>query len=188
MSQATITYFDRPGPENTDQVLAVAKRRADELGINTIVVASTRGMTGVKASEVFRGRKVIVVSHCTGFAAPDTQELSAQNRAKIEANGGIVFTGIHALGGIGRAVRRKFKTYELDDLVAFVLRIFGEGMKVCCEIAVMAADAGLVSSGEQVIAIAGSGTGADTAVVLRTANVQDFFDLKVNEIICKPLL
>jgi len=61
-------------------------------------------------------------------------------------------------------------------------------MKVACEIALMAADAGLVRTDEDVISIAGTGRGADTAVVLRPVNTRNFFDLKVKEILCKPRL
>jgi hypothetical protein len=61
-------------------------------------------------------------------------------------------------------------------------------MKVCMEIALMAADAGLVAVGEPCIAIGGTGRGADTAVVLTPANAQSFFDLRVMEILAKPRL
>jgi hypothetical protein len=37
-----------------------------------------------------------------------------------------------------------------------------------------------------VIAIAGTGRGADTAVVLRPTNAQTFFDMRIMEILCKP--
>jgi hypothetical protein len=52
----------------------------------------------------------------------------------------------------------------------------------------MAADAGLVTVGETCIAIAGSGRGADTAIVLIPANAQQFFDLQMMEILAKPRL
>ena len=67
------------------------------------------------------------------------------------------------------------------------LRIFGEGAKVCCEIAIMAADAGLVRTDEDVICVGGSHREADTAMVLRPVNTHRFFDMKVKEILCKPL-
>ena len=50
----------------------------------------------------------------------------------------------------------------------------------------MALDAGLVPYGEEIIAVAGSGTGADTALVITPAHSNNFFDTKVKEIICKP--
>jgi hypothetical protein len=131
---------------------------------------------------------VIVVSHSHGFAETDKQELDQANRLAIESNGGVVLTMTHAFAGIPRAIRRKFNTYQNSEIIAYTLRTFGEGMKVVFEISMMAADAGLIKTTEDVIAIGGTGRGADTAVVLRAANTQDFFDLKIKEIICKPRL
>ena len=74
----------------------------------------------------------------------------------------------------------------IGDVIANVLRTFGEGMKVACEITLMAADSGLVRTDEEVIAIAGTDLGADTAIVLKPVNTQNFFDLKIKEILCKP--
>lgn len=83
-------------------------------------------------------------------------------------------------------MRKSFNTYVIGDIIASTLRIFGEGMKVACEIAMMAADSGLVSTAEDIIAIAGTDSGADTAIVLRPVPSHQFFDLKVREILCKP--
>jgi hypothetical protein len=52
----------------------------------------------------------------------------------------------------------------------------------------MAADAGLVRTDELAIAVAGTSRGADTALVLRPANAQTFFDMRIMEILCKPRL
>ncbi|MBL7184653.1 MAG: hypothetical protein ISS50_09425 [Anaerolineae bacterium] len=186
--QVTAAYFEKPGKENTQRTFELAKKRAEELGIKTILVASTRGETGVRACEVFRGYDVVVVTHSTGFKEPDHQELTDENRAAIEAAGGKVLTCQHTFGGVGRAVRKKLRTYELEEFIAYTLRLFGEGMKVVVEIALMAADAGLARTDEPVIAIAGTGKGADTAVVLKPANAQSFFDLQVLEVLCKPRL
>ncbi|MEE8392347.1 MAG: pyruvate kinase alpha/beta domain-containing protein [Anaerolineae bacterium] len=181
-------YFSPPGPKHTNRTLEIARQRADELDIRTILVASTRGETGVLAAQRFQGRDVVVVTHVTGFLGPNIQELTEENRAAIEAAGAKILTCQHALGGVSRAVRKKWGTYEIDEIVAQVLRIFGEGMKVCVEIALMAADAGLVKVGEPCIAIGGTGRGADTAVVLAPANVQYFFDLRLMEVLAKPRL
>lgn len=174
--------------DNVMKVLTQAKKRAEELGIKTVLIASSTGQTGVKAAEFFRGLRVIVVTHSTGFTGPDTQELTADNRERILNAGGQILTTTHAFGGLGRSVRRKLGTFQTDEIVANVLRIFGQGTKVAVEIALMAADSGLISVNENVISIGGTGRGADTALVLKPANVQDFFELKVREIICKPWL
>ena len=65
--EAKITYFGNTGKENTEAVLAIAKKRAEELGIKTIVVASTGGDTAAKAVDAFSGLRVIAVSHVTGM-------------------------------------------------------------------------------------------------------------------------
>jgi uncharacterized protein len=138
--------------------------------------------------KLFKGYKVIVVSHVTGMKEPNTQSLEKKTRDQIESNGGVVLTTTHAFAGVARAVRMQLNTYEVPEIMAHTLRIFGQGMKVVCEIALMAADAGLVRTDEDVIAIGGTGKGADTAVVLQPTNTQRFFDMKVKEIICKPRL
>jgi hypothetical protein len=181
-------YFETPGEHNTARTLEIAKQRADELGLRSVLVATTHGETGVRAARLFQGFHVVAVTHSTGFAGPNTQELSAENWAAIEAAGGTVLTCQHAFGGVNRAVRRAWGTYQLDEIIAFTLRTFGQGLKVCVEIALMAADAGLVRVGEPCIGIGGTGRGADTAVVLIPANAQQFFDLRILEVLAKPHL
>lgn len=179
-------YFDQAGTENTEDTLKLAKRRAQELGIEHIIVASTSGETGHRAAKVFEEYNTVVVSHSTGFSAPNEQELSEEHGQAIEELGASLLTCQHALGGIGRAVRRKLGSYQIDEIIAFTLRTFGQGMKVACEITMMAADAGLVPADEKVIAIGGTGHGADTAAVIMAANAQDYFEMRVCEILCKP--
>jgi hypothetical protein len=184
--EGKIVYFDKPGIDNTEEVLRIAKLRAEELGIKSIVVATTVGGTAVRAVEVFEGLRVIAVTHVTGMREPNVQEFTDENRQKVESQGGVVLTTAHAFTGIDGAMRKKFRMFLLGDVIANTLRIFGQGMKVVCEIALMAADAGLVRTDEDIIAIAGTGRGADMAVVLSPVNTSDFFDLQVKEILCKP--
>lgn len=181
-------YFEQTGPSNTERTLAIAQRRADELGIDTILVATTRGQTAVQASNVFSGYNLVAITHSTGFRGPNEQELAAENRHLLQQAGVNILTATHAFGGVGRAVRKQLNTYQVEEIIAHTLRTFGEGMKVVVEIALMAADAGLARTDEEAIAIAGTGRGADTAVVLRPAHTQQFFDLRVLEILCKPRL
>ncbi|MFH1031572.1 MAG: pyruvate kinase alpha/beta domain-containing protein [Chloroflexota bacterium] len=193
-----IVYFEKPGNENTDEVLRIAKQRAQELGIKTVVVASTVGATAVKAVEVFKGMKIVIVTHSTGFKEPNKQEFTEENRKVVESKGATVLTTALTFSGLNRAMRQGTitqapSTYVIGDVVTATLRMICQGMKVACEIATMAADAGLVRTDEDCIAIAGTGApeygrGADTAVVIRPANAQLFFDTRVKEILCKPRL
>jgi len=186
MMEVRGVYFPEAGSANTERTLEVAKKRAEQLGIKTIVIASTSGETGLKALKLFTDYKIVVVTHATGFPAPDAQELTPQNRAKILEKGGLILTATHAFGGVGRAVRRRFHTYQVDEIIAQTLRVFGQGAKVACEIALMAADAGLIRTDEEVVSIGGTASGADTALVIKPAHTHDFFELKVREVLCKP--
>ena len=181
-------YFEQAGKENTDAVLNIVNKRLKELGIKTVVVASTTGETAARAVNVLKGVKIVAVAHSTGLRIPNSQEFTPENKNIVESKGGTVLICTHLFGGLSRAMSKKFNTYIIGDVIASTLRIFGNGMKVVCEVACEAADAGLVRTDEDIIVIAGSHQGADMAVVVRPVNSQDFFDLKVNEILCKPHL
>ncbi len=184
--ESKTTYFEEGGSQNTEATLRLARERAEALGIGDTVVASYTGDTGVQASQVFANGNLLVVGGVVGFREPNAVSMREENRSAIEANGGKVLFAGHAFGMLGRAISRKFDAMQVNEVVANVLRLFSQGVNVGCEISCMAADAGLIRSGEEAIAIAGSGTGADTAIVLRAANTHDFFETRILEIICKP--
>jgi hypothetical protein len=179
--------FSKPGPENTDECISLAYKRAKELGLKEVVVATNKGDTAKKALDVFEGFTVIAVNHHAGFREKWQVEMPDDARKNLEDRGAKVVIASHALSGIERAFRGKFQGVYPSELVAEVLRLFGQGTKVCVEIALMAADAGVLS-GEAVMTIGGTGTGADTAIVLTPAHQKHFFDMKIHEIVCKPKL
>jgi uncharacterized protein len=179
-------YFSRPGHANTARALVLVRERALALGLTTVVVASTSGVSALEAARSLAGLKVVAVSHSSGFKGPGTQEFLPEHRQTLADAGVPVVTTTHVFGGIGRAVRRRFNTYQVDEIIANTLKTLGEGTKVACEVTMMAADAGLVSPLEDVVAVAGTGNGLDTALVLKPAHAQDFFELRIREIICKP--
>jgi hypothetical protein len=181
-------YFKNPGKENTQQTMEIASRRATELDVPSVIVASTSGRTGSLATRFFSGQNLVIVSHSTGFLKPDFQQFIPEERRQIEEAGAKILTCQHALGGVGRAVRKKLATYELEEIIAYTLRVFGQGTKVAIEIALMAADAGLISTQSPCMSIGGTEQGADTAILLLPANAQNFFDLRVLEILAKPRL
>jgi hypothetical protein len=180
-------YFAKPGEQNTDTVLELVREYVEKEDINNIVVASTTGRTGTKAAKMFKGRNVVVVTHNFGFREPGETELQEEYKKSIVTDGAKIFTGVHALSSVERAVRKDFGTIQPLELMANVLRRMGEGTKVCVEITMMAEDAGLIPSGKDVVAIAGTGRGADTALLIHPANASRFFDLKIREVMAKPV-
>jgi len=185
-AQKKTVYFKQKGQVNTDTLLKIVKQYSEKEQIRDIVIASTTGETGAKASRMFKGCNVVVVTHSFGSPEPGKNELQPEHQKEILASGAKIFTGTHALSSAERAIRKDFNTIQPLELIANVLRLMGEGTKVCVEITLMAADAGLIPVDKDIIAIGGSGRGADTALRIRPANAAKFFELRIKEIIAKP--
>ena len=178
-------YFDKPGKDNTQQALNSAAERAKELGIEEVVVASTSGFTAYRAIEIFDGPRITAVTYHYGFKEPFKSQMPADVKTDLQSKGITVVAASHALSGLERSIAKKHSGVYPVLIMADTLRLFGQGVKVAVEVAVMAADAGALS-GADIIAIGGSGRGADAALVLKPAHQNNFFDLRIREVICKP--
>ena len=126
----------------------------------------------------------MVTYHC-GFKEPFKNALPDDVKEDLQNRGLTVIAASHALSGLERSIAKKHSGVYPVLIMADTLRLLGQGTKVAVEVSVMAADAGALS-GNDVIAIGGSGHGADTALVLKPAHQNNFFDLRIREIICKP--
>ncbi len=185
--ETPVLYFNEPGPRDTGQVLECVRRRAQELNVKVVLLASVSGNTALKARQLLDPSiHIIAVSQVTGFVKPNQQAMPAEVREELISKGISVLTAQHAFGGVGRGIRNQLGAYQVDEIIAYTLRIFGQGTKVAIELALMAADAGLVRTDEDIISVAGTGKGVDTALLLQPANSADFLKLKVKEVICKP--
>jgi hypothetical protein len=178
-------YFDKPGKENTLATLQAGYARGQALGIGEVVLATTSGETALAALEVFTGFQIIAVTYHCGFTAPFTDMMPAENRQRLEAAGVRIVQATHALSGVARSVAKKHGGACPALIIADALKLFGQGTKVAVEVAVMAADAGTLT-GSDIVAIGGSSSGADAALIVKPAHQNNFFDLRVREIVCKP--
>jgi hypothetical protein len=181
MMEEKIIYFEKPGKENTSDVISLIKERAHARGIKKVVVASTRGGTARAVAESFEGTDfhIVVIPWQYGFR--DTQPFPQELVAELQGKKHRVHFGTML-----------FHTEDLygnktPQVMANLLRIFGPGIKVCVEIIMMACDGGCLESGEKVIAVAGTSGGADTAIVATASPSTRITGLRVHEIICKPL-
>lgn len=180
-------YFEQPGPENTGKCLEIAFSAARERGIKNLVIASTWGDTAKKALDYKKDNQdlnIIIVTHNTGFKKPGVQEFSEEIRKEVEAQGIRVLTGSMVTRNLGRAIKNKLG-FSQEDICCASWRMFGEGTKVCVEIAAMACDAGLIPP-EDIIAVAGTGKGADTAMIIKAMPSNETFSMKIKEILAKP--
>ena len=179
-------YFGKSGKQNTDAILKIVKKYVERERMENIVVASSTGETGAKAAKILKGVNTVIVTHHHGFHQPGETELKEEFKSEIISIGAKIFTGTHALSSAERAIKKTFGTAEPLELIAYTLRLLGEGTKVCIEITLMAADAGLIPMDQDVVAIGGTGSGADTALRIKPANAARFFDLRIKEVIAKP--
>ena len=180
--------FEKEGRENTEKTLALAIGKAGELGIKNIVVASSTGAT-VKCLEQYdlTGWKITVVTTAYGYGEAGKNRFPEELRRSCEDKGWSVCTAAHALTGVERSISGAAGGIYPGELIAATLKLFSAGTKVCVEICCMACDGGYIMPGERVVAIGGSGGGADTAAVIRPANSHRLFDTRIDELICKPI-
>jgi len=180
--------FEKAGKHNTDATLQIALERALALGIKQIVVASSHGYTARKAQALFAPQDIKVIAvHISHGWTDKGWTMSAEERTELEELGVTVYTGIHALGdGVGTAFSAKYGGRTPDEIVRDTLYRFSQGMKVAVEVLLMAADAGLLDMDQEVVAIAGTDEGADTAIVCKPAYPRKFHDLEIREVLAKP--
>lgn len=184
----SITYFEKEGKENTSEVIRLVKERLSKSDdIRYVVIASASGKTALELSDALgEDITIINVTHHAGFQNPNELDISQEMIEKLEERGIITLIGSHALSGVGRGITNKFGGINPSDLIAETLRMFSHGIKVCAEISIMAADAGLIPVGEEIIAIGGRAQGADSAAVLTPVNMTAVFNLRFHEIIAMP--
>jgi hypothetical protein len=197
----TVTYFAEPGPQNTEATLREALRRAKELGVEHVVVASDTGKTAEETLRAFgSGFRVVVVTNPPGVALPvsklhDYLPRFREHRQALEASGvqkvpcSLSEEKVAALREAGATVLRvdwkRVSAYARSDLRA-IDRI-GVGVRVALSVALCARLADVVPAGADLIGIAGTGFGgggADTAIVVRTAAA--WRDWRVLETIVRP--
>ena len=189
--ERSIIYFDDVGKQNTDELVSATVKRAEELGIKHVVVASTGGSTAIKMAQALKGRdvKIISVTHQYGLREGGKWEMDDANLKTLEELGVVVTTQSHMFSGVERAISNRIGGASRIDVISDTLRaVFGKGFKVALEVAMMAADSGHipVSNDTEIIAIGGTRQGADVAVVVRPAHSHEFFSMQVREIIAMP--
>jgi len=187
MTEKTVTYLEKPGRAGTQDCAASAARRARELGVKQVVVATTSGKSALAIAQALKaaGHKAEVIG--VGYSAEYAAKWGAFDKkivSQAEKLGARFITGTHVFGGVDSAVASALGGAVPGKLIAATYYTLGQGFKVAVETAVMAADQGCVSDKAPVIAMGGTGEGSDTAILLTPATGSKFFSLKIHEVIC----
>lgn len=202
MNEKKIVYFDKPGPQNTAEVIRIVKQRLKGSDFKQVLVASESGKTAVKVAEALMDLNVNVicvtayagVRRARGKAWP---QITGERRNKLQELDVQILEEARWI--FGCTFDYAFlKTHAPSKAIhMFLSRTMGYGFKTAVEIALIAADAGAVPTDDDVVAIAGTGRaggGADCAIVIKPAHVYDgeFLDLEkgaeVKEILALPRL
>ena len=206
--------FDRPGPANTQEVIALLKQAAPSY--QAIIVASITGDCAIRAAEAVPGKPVICVTCPQGmnwevqqmqtgpFAeVPELRRIrddwikqglqtvpmsiKPENRLRLAQLGVKVVQGTIPLFGPSFSMRLHLQHVNSLDIVAKTLELVSTGTLVCLECVLMAVDAGLVPEGELVLAAAGTECGLDSAWVIRGSASANLFHPTKGARLVEPL-
>jgi hypothetical protein len=188
----SITYFEEGGDKNTDDVIKLIRERLQEGDIKSVVVASSSGKTALKfARQLAKETNLVVVSGKPGMKEPGVWRFDLGILSELQKLGVQVIKQTHVLSGLERSFTQKFSGLSRSEVLAESLKsLFGPGIKVAIEIAIMALDGGTIPI-DKTIAVGSTGKrggGADTAIVVLPAHTNNFFDFRVLEIIAKPFI
>ena len=166
----------------TQETIKKAVDYAKENNIKNIVVATT---TGGNLTYLEDEKDLHIVGVTNAYDQGQNQ-MREEVRKHFEEAGMDIVTAGHALSGAERCFSTYFGGYGPTEIVANTLRMFSQGVKVCVEVSTMALDAGKIPYQEKIVAIAGSGRGADTVVLLTPSYTKSILDTKVHKIIEMP--
>lgn len=171
-----IIYFETPGPHNTDKVVEAVKERIGEGDVKHVIVASITGRTALKVAEGLKGTavSVVCVSGCPSWLVMHSVEypfVRGETREKLERlNVVIVDKTPSTMSGdtldYGLA---RYGYIPASWVVAETLEaVGGYGLKTAVEAILMATDCTAMPPSTNVISVAGTDRGADTAIVAKS--------------------
>jgi hypothetical protein len=207
--------FERPGPVNTDAVIEIAASSKHRY----LVTASITGDSALKLSAWARDKEIVCVTCPQGmcweiekmgagpFAViPELEQIrngwvnqgltrvpmgiTQENRDRLDRLKIKIVQGTIPLFGPTFSMRLHLnKTTDLD-VMAKTLELISTGTLVCLECVLMSVDAGVVPEGEEVVALAGTERGLDTAWVIRASASHNLFHpvkgARFVELLAKP--
>lgn len=196
----SIMYFEEPGPQNTEAVVAVVRERIAEGDLKSVVVASESGKTALAVAEALKdaGVRIICVAPYGGYQyvlKRTWPPISIEIRSKLDSFRVKILDQTPWIFGC------TFDTAFIKDAAPATVvhkllsRAFGFGVKTCIEVALIAAEAGALEWDKDAVTVAGTGWlggGADAAIVVRPSPIYEGAFLKneggleVREILAMP--
>ena len=200
MIKRDVRYFDQPGKANTQETIeAVRDYLKQENKVAAVVVASISGQTALKVKRELAEFSVPLVC-VTG--SPSWQNypdytfpfISAPMRTKLNKTGVIIVDAVPS--SLSDTIEFSYARYGFRSptwiFIEALLAVGGYGLKTAVECVFMATDGGHIPPFKEVVSIAGTGKGADTAIVVRSTFSSTVFSadsekrLVIKEILAMP--
>jgi hypothetical protein len=205
MTKRMVRFFESPGEDNTNDVIRAMLDRAKEGDIEAVIVASISGNTAVKVAEKLKKGGLSIKVVCV--SGPQSWEkypeykfplIKEETRKKMNA------LGVQVINDVEEPFKPvtfrnwwEKKTVEVlrpeSDLFWMTLIcVGGHGFRTAVEVVFMSVEAKTIEEGDKVISIAGTGTGADTAIVMTASRFEDAVGagpekrMKIHEILAMP--
>jgi hypothetical protein len=116
--------------------------------------------------------------------------ITPENRMKLETLQVKIVQGTIPFFGPSFSIRLHLHQATSLDIIAKTLELISTGTLVCLECVLMAVDAGMIPEYEEVIAVAGTERGLDTAWVIRSSASANLFHsskgARFVELLAKP--
>lgn len=195
-----VRYFEKPGKGNTEATIeAVRDYLKEDNETAAVVVASISGQTALKVKEVLSQITIPVVC-VTG--SPSWQNypeyklplIPTATRTKLEKAGFIIVDS--APSSLSDTIEFSFARYGFRPptwiFIETLVAVGGYGLKTAVECVLMATDGGHIPPFKEVVSIAGTDKGADTAIVVRSTFSSTVFSsaqekrLVLKEILAMP--
>ncbi len=192
-----IYFFEGPGAENTAKVVQAVKRRLRQNDINKVLVASESGKLALELGKTFAPVSVICVTY-----DPVTRRKYQKPALRKEE---LLKQGIIVVDTVPEPLTRSltFRNWWEKETVHLpgpsadlfwmtLICVGGHGFRTAVEIVFVAVEAGVVRAGERVVSMAGTGWGADSAIVMTASRFEEAVGedpkkrMKVEEILAMP--
>lgn len=188
-------YFSEPGEENTNDVIEAVAKRVRDTGIANVVVASHTGTTALRFAEALKGKAKIICVSTRPERRDDGKKWPSIDKEvleKLESLGVVsVYETPYAMES-SVVEKAKWGIVTPDRIVRETLYAFGQGMKVAVQVALMSVSCGRLDPYQDVIAVGGTGKGADTAIIVKAVYPISIFAeeperrLEIREVIAMP--
>jgi hypothetical protein len=195
--QAKVYFFNNPGAHNTPKVIYAIRQRIRLKDISKILVASESGRLALKIARAITGAKIVCVTY------EENTRLKYQKPALMKDS--LAQHEIAVVDTVAEPLCRELtfrnwwegKTINLlgpsaDLFWMTLICVGGHGFRTAVQNVFMAVKAGAVGEGDRVVSVAGTGYGADSAIVMKASKFEDAVGvcpekrMKVEEILAMP--